>query len=338
LFFLKAIVMDRRIFLAGSGLSLAAAAWPRHVAAQTGRRRRVGVLMSTAETDPLEIRSLDAFRKGMTDLGWTEGKNLDIDVRWGAVNAERMTANAREIVALSPDVILAKGAANAAARQATTSIPIVFVSIPEAAVVSWVGDVARPTGNMTGFTTFERDLVGKRVALLRDLAPRTTRVLYVRSRQTGVDSRALYEHLVSEAGLVGIAVTDGSAENAAQIEDAMRTFGAGPGGGVIAAFDAFTVLHRKTLVALADELRLPAIYPGRNFGVEGGLCCYGFDQDDQFRQGASYVAKLLAGAKPADLPVQRPTKFDLIVNVKVARKLGLEIPPGMLAAADEIIE
>jgi len=331
--------MRRREFLQLGGFAAAAAAMPLVAEAeQASHRRRIGVLMSTAETDPLEIKSVNAFKAELQRLGWIAGQNVEVDVRWGAADADRMTANARELVALAPDVLLAKGAANPAARQATSTIPIVFVVIPEAAASSYVGDFAKPVGNSTGFTTFERGLVGKRVSLLRDLAPRTERIIYRRSRKTGVDTKALYDRLVAEAGSVGLSATDAPAENASQIEDALRTFASNPNGGIIVAFDAFTLLNRTKIVQLAKELRLPAIYPARNFGSGGGLCCYGFEQDEQFRQGASYVGRILAGAHPAELPVQTPTKFELILNLKAAKELDLSVPPGIIAAADEVIE
>jgi putative ABC transport system substrate-binding protein len=329
----------RRDFLQFGGFVAVAAAMPLVAEAdQASQRRRVGVLMSTAETAPLEVKSLNAFKAELQRLGWIAGQNVQVDVRWGAANADRMTANARELVALAPDVVLAKGAANPAARQATGTIPIVFVVIPEAAALSYVVDFAKPAGNSTGFTTFERGLVGKRVSLLCDLAPRTERIIYLRSRKTGVDTKALYDRLVAEAGSAGLSAADAPAENASEIEDALRAFARNPNGAIIVAFDAFTLLNRVKIVELAKELRLPAIYPARNFGSGGGLCCYGFEQDEQFRQGAPYVARILAGARPAELPVQAPTKFELMLNLGVAKGLDLSIPPGIVAAADEVIE
>jgi putative tryptophan/tyrosine transport system substrate-binding protein len=317
----------------------AAAAWPLAARAQrSGPMRRVGVLMSTAETDPLETKSLSAFTEELARLGWTASQNVAIDVRWGAADAKRMTANARELVSFEPDVLLAKGATNPAARQATSTIPIVFVVLPEAAALAYVGDFRKPNSNSTGFTTYERDLVGKRLGLLRDLAPLTKRVLYVRSRQTGVDTHALFDRLTAEAGTVGLSVTDAPAENAAEIEAAFTAFTKEPNGGLIVAFDAFTNVHGQELIELAARNRLPAIYPASHFGPGGGLCSYGFNQDEQFREAASYVARILGGAKPADLPVQTPTKFELVLNLKTAKSLGLNVPPGIVAIADEVIE
>jgi putative tryptophan/tyrosine transport system substrate-binding protein len=327
----------RRKFLGLVGS--AATAWPLAARGQqSGRLRRVGVMMSTAESDPLETKSLSVFTDELAKLGWTAGQNVVIDVRWGAADAKRMTANARELVSLEPDVLLAKGATNPAARQATSTIPIVFVVLPEAAALAYVGDFRKPNSNSTGFSTYERDLVGKRLGLLRDLAPLTKRVLYVRSRQTGVDTRALFDRLTAEAGTVGLSAADAPAENAAEIEAAIVEFAKEPNGGLMVAFDAFTNVHRQELVELAARNRLPAIYPASHFGHGGGLCSYGFNQDDQFRQAASYVARILSGAKPAELPVQTPTKFELVLNLKTAKSLGLDVPPGIVAIADEVIE
>jgi putative tryptophan/tyrosine transport system substrate-binding protein len=232
----------------------AAATWPLVAhAQQPARARRIGVLMSTAETDPLETASLAAFTEELAKLGWTPGQNVTIDVRWGAADAKRMTANARELVSLEPDVLLAKGATNPAARQATSTIPIVFVVLPEAAALAYVGDFRKPNSNSTGFTTYERDLVGKRLGLLRDLAPLTKRIMYVRSRQTGVDTQALFDRLSAEADTVGLLVTDAPAENAADIEAAFAAFAKEPDGGLIVAFDAFTYVHRQELVELAAQ-------------------------------------------------------------------------------------
>ena len=294
--------------------------------------------MSTTETDPLETASLTAFTEELATLDWTAGRNVTIDVRWGAADAERMTANARELISLEPDVLLAKGATNRAARQATSTIPIVFVVLPEAAALAYVGDFRKPNSNSTGFTTYERDLVGKRLGLLRDLAPLTKRVLYVRSRQTGVDTQALFDRLTAEARTVGLPVADAPAENSGEIEAALAEFANEPNGGLIIAFDAFTYVHRQELVDLAARNRLPAIYPTSNFGYGGGLCSYGFNQEEQFRQSALYVGRILSGAKPADLPVQTPTKFELVLNLKTAKSLGLTVPSSIVAVADEVIE
>jgi putative tryptophan/tyrosine transport system substrate-binding protein len=318
-------------------LGSAAVAWPLATRAQqTERTRRVGILMSTAETDPLEVSSVNAFTAELAKLGWVQGKNLDLSVRWGAADGKRMTANAEELVSLATEVILAKGATVPSARQATTTIPIVFVSLPDPIVQPLVGSFSHPVGNITGFTTYEYGLVGKRLSLLRDLSPRINRVLYLRSRQSGVATQSLLERVMEDARSSGLVVTDAPAEKPVDIERAIQAFAASPDGGLLVAFDAFTLIHREAIVELAARFRLPAVYPARNFA--GGLCRYGFDQDQQFREAASYVSRLLLGSKPSDLPVQTPTKFELLLNLKTAKPLDLQISPSLLAAADEVAE
>jgi putative ABC transport system substrate-binding protein len=328
--------MKRRDFLKVVGGS--AAAWPLAGYAQPRPMRRVGVLMSTAQSDSLEVRSINAFVAELEKLGWKIGKNLELDVRWGEADPKRMTANAAELVAFNPDALLVKGAQVPAARQATTTIPIVFVSLTDSVAQTVVGAFSRPNGNVTGFTSYEHELVGKRLGLLRDLAPRTVRVLYVRSRQSGVATQSLLERLVGHARALGVPVVDGPAQSALDIASVMQAFAGEPDGGMIVAFDAFTWTHGPQIVELAERYRLPSIYASRNFSQIGGLCCYGFDQDEQFRQAANYIARILAGSKPSELPVQAPTKLDLVINRKTATNLGLAIPPTLLATADEVIE
>jgi len=329
--------MKRRAFLrlAGGG-----AAWPLAVRAQQAQpTRRVGILMSTAETDPLEISSVTAFTTELAKLGWIQGKNLDLSVRWGAADPQRMTANAEELVSLQTEVILAKGATVPSAHKATTTIPVVFVSLPDPIVQPLVGSFSKPVGNITGFTTYEHGLVGKRLSLLRDLSPQTGRVLYLRSRQSGVATQSLLERLVEDARAANLNVTDAPAQSATDVDNAIQAFAAaGPNGGLLAAFDAFTLIHREAIVGMAARFRLPAVYPSRNFAGKGGLCSYGFDQNQQFREAASYVSRILSGARPGDLPVQTPTKFELLLNLKTAKALDLAISPTLLAAADEVIE
>lgn len=328
--------MKRRCFI---GLVGSAAAWPLLARAQQAERtRRVGILMSTAETDSLEISSVNAFTTELAKLGWVQGKNLDLNVRWGAADSKRMTANAEELVTLATEVILAKGATVPSAHQATTTIPIVFVSLPDPVVQPLVGSFSHPVGNITGFTTYEHGLVGKRLSLLKDLSPRISRVLYLRSRQSGVATQPLLERVMEDARAADLSVTDAPAQNAADIDGAIQAFAADPDGGLLVAFDAFTLIHRQAIVELAARYRLPAVYPALNYARNGGLCSYGFDQDQQFREAAAYVSRLLSGAKPSDLPVQTPTKFALLLNLKTAKALDLAIAPSLLAAADATIE
>ncbi len=317
----------------------AAVAPPSMATAQhADRLRRVGILMSTAETDPEEASAVAAFVQSLGNLGWVAGRNLEIVDRWGAGDADRMQVNAREMVGLGPDVILVKGASVPAARRATSTIPIVFVVLGDATAQDYVGSFARPGGNITGFASFERELVGKRLELLREMSPGMTEVLYIRSRRTGADTRGLFLRIVEDAAVFGLAVTDGGAENEADLDRAMETFARGPHGGLVVAFDAFNTVHRGRIIDLAARYRLPAVYPLRVFARSGGLVCYGFDQNDQFRQAASYIDRILKGERPGDLPVQAPTKFELVINLKTAKALGLAIPATLLARADEVIE
>jgi ABC-type uncharacterized transport system substrate-binding protein len=328
--------MRRREFIAVLGC---AAAWPFGASAQEpDRPRRVGVLMSTAESDPREVANVAAFAQSLETLGWVAGRNLEIAYRWADGDSERMEANARELVGLAPDVILVKGANVPAARRATSKIPIVFVVLGEATAQDYVVSFARPSGSITGFASFERELVGKRLDLLRQMVPRVARVLYIRSRRTGTDTRALFLRITEDAAAHGLAVTDGPVENEADVERAVEAFVRKPNGGLVIAFDAFNTVHSARIVALAARYRLPAIYPLRLFTESGGLFSYGFDQAEQFRQAASYVDRILRGEKPGDLPVQRPNKFELVINLRAAKALGLTTPSAVLAVADEVIE
>jgi putative tryptophan/tyrosine transport system substrate-binding protein len=307
-------------------------------AQQSDRPRRVGVLMSTAETEPHEQSAVAVFVQSLEKLDWTQGRNVEITFRWGNGDGERMAANAREMVALAPDIILVKGANLPALRALTSTIPIVFVLLSDAVAQRYVASFARPGGNVTGFSSDERALVGKRLELLRTISPQTKRVLYLRSRSVGTDTNPLYERIVEDGPTLGIAVGDGSAQSAAEIENAVASFAGVPDSGLVAAFDAFITVHAALIVDLAARYHLPAVFSSKFFTENGGLLSYGFDQDDQFRQAASYVDRILKGAKPADLPVQFPTRFQLVINSKTASALGLTVPQLLLMQADEIIE
>jgi putative ABC transport system substrate-binding protein len=249
-----------------------------------------------------------------------------------------MAANARELISQAPDVIVLKGANLPAAREGTATIPIVFVALSDASVQEFVENFAHPAGNITGFASDELALVGKRLGLLREMSPRTVRVLYLTSKRVGVGRADLSEQILKDAAAVGVALTNGAADSGAEIEAMVQEFAREPDGGLVVAFNAFTTVHRQTIAALATRYRLPAIYPLRSFTDGGGLFSYGFDQDDQFRQAASYVDRILKGEKPGDLPVQLPTKYQMIINRKTAKALGLSIPQMLLTTADEVIE
>ncbi len=328
--------MKRRdfvIFLGGAAITPLGAR-----AQQSERIRRVGVLMSTSSSEPEESGFFAAFVEALAKAGWSPGRNVEIVSRWGDGDADRMAANAHEVVALAPDVILVKGANVPAAEQSTTTIPLVFVSLSDALAEGKVGSFARPKGNMTGFTSYERELVGKRLALLRELSPSLQRVLYIHSRRTAAVGQGLLTRLLSDAASLGLEVSDGAADDDAEIERMFEVFARKSNGGVIVAFEAFAAVHHGKVVELASQYRLPAVYPLRIFTQGGGLISYGMDQKDQFRQAASYVARILAGEKPGELPVQAPTKFELVINPKAAKEAGLTIPATLLARADEVIE
>ena len=329
--------MRRRAFI--SLLGGAAVAWPLAARAQQPERmRRIGVLMSPDENDPRERSSVAAFVETLGKLGQAVGRNVEIIYRWGAGDPQRMAANAREIVSQAPDVIVVMGANLPAARELTATIPIVFVFLSDASVQEYVANFAHPGGNITGFASDELALVGKRLGLLREMSPRTVRVLYITGKRVGVGRAELSEQILKDAATVGVTLTEGAADSDAEIEAAVREFVREPDGGLVAAFNAFTTVHRGTIIALAARHRLPAIYPLRASTDGGGLFSYGFDQDDQFRQAASYVDRILKGEKPGDLPVQLPTKYQMVINLKTAKAIGLVVPPTLLARADEVIE
>jgi putative ABC transport system substrate-binding protein len=331
------IGIGRRQFISALGSSVMA--WPLAALAQQPERiRHIGMLMSTDETDPRERGSVAAFVKALRNLGQVVGQNIEIVYRWGAGDPQLMAANARELIREVPDVIVLKGANLPAAREMTATIPIVFVALSDASVQEYVGNFAHPGGNITGFASDELALVGKRLGLLREMSPHTVRALYLTSKRVGVGRSDLSQQILKDAAAVGVAVTNGPADSEAEIEAIVQEFARQPGGGLVVAFNAFTTVHRQAIAALATRYRLPAIYPLSSFTDGGGLFSYGFDQDDQFQKAADYVDRILKGAKPGDLPVQLPTKYQMIINLKTAKSLSLTVPPTLLARADEVIE
>jgi putative tryptophan/tyrosine transport system substrate-binding protein len=332
-----AIGIGRRRFV--GTLSGMAVAWPLAARAQQPERvRHIGMLMSTDETDPRERASVAAFVEALRNLGQVVGRNIEIVYRWGAGDPQLMAANARELISQVPDVIVLKGANLPAAREMTATIPIVFMALSDVSVQEFVGNFAHPVGNITGFASDELALVGKRLGLLREMNPRTARVLYLTSKRVGVGRADLSEQIRKDAAAVGVVVTNGAADSAAEIEAIVQEFAREPDGGLVVAFNAFTTVHRQAIAALATRHRLPAIYPLRSFTDGGGLFSYGFDQDDQFKKAADYVDRILKGAKPGDLPVQLPTKYQMIINLKAAKALGLRVSAELLARADEVFE
>jgi putative ABC transport system substrate-binding protein len=279
-----------------------------------------------------------AFADALRKLGQIEGRNFEIVYYWGAGDPQRMAANARELISQAPDVILSMGANLPPAREVTATIPIVFVLLSDASVQEYVTNFAHPGGNITGFASDELALVGKRLGLLREISPHIVRVLYITGKRVGVGRAELSDQILKDAAAVGITLIEGAVDSDAEIEIAVQDFAREPDGGLVVAFNAFTTVHRETITALATRYRLPAIYPLRSFTDGGGLISYGFDQDDQFRQAASYVDRILKGEKPGDLPVQLPTKYQMVLNLKAAQAISLQVPPTLLARADEVIE
>ena len=329
--------MKRREFIAGIS---ATAMWPLAARAQQGdRMRRVGVLIQYAESDAEGQVRLAAFREGLQKLGWTVGENLKIDYRWAVSTEERARSAAAELLGLSLDVIFANTTLPLrAVQQATRTIPIVFTTIMEPIGQGFVASLAHPGGNTTGFSYLEVSVGGKWLNLLKEIAPRITRVACMFNPHRGPYSVGISLFAQEAAQRLGVQYVAAPVFELTEIEPVMTTFAREPNGGLIVSPDAFTITHREQIIALAARYRLPAIYAERNFATGGGLVSYGADYVDHFRQAASYVDRILRGASPAELPVQQPTKYELVINLATAKALGLDIPPKLIALADEVIE
>jgi putative ABC transport system substrate-binding protein len=303
------------------------------------RRRLVFIEVGLAENDPEMKERIAALRQGLEKLGWVEGSNLRIDYRFApaAVQARLL---ARELIALQPDVILTQSTpVTAAMQQETRTIPIVFAGVADPIVSGFVTSLSRPGGNLTGLLQYEEGITGKWLAMLKEIAPNLTRAALVSNPRTAAIPLDYFLQSAKAVALsLAIELVPTPVDNAADIERAIKTFAREPNGGLVLPPDISTVVHRDLIIALAARHRLPAVYAIRVFVAAGGLMCYGTDFVDLYRQGASYVDRILRGAKPADLPVQTPTKFATVVNLKTAKALGLTVPPGLLIAADEVIE
>jgi putative ABC transport system substrate-binding protein len=319
----------------------AAASWPLAVHAQQNDEiRRIGVVVNVAADDPEAQTSIAAFKQAMQQLGWSEGRNLQIDFRGAAGDPERMQAFAKEIVALQPHVILTRSTpVTAALLKQTRTIPIVFTAVSDPVGEHFVESLARPGGNATGFTNVESSLTGKWLELLKEVAPGIKRVAFIFNPKLAPGGGSYYTRLI-EASAPTFAVTPTVApvHDAAAIERAIGEFAREPNGGLVVLPDATTLVHRKLVIALADRHRVPAIYAFRIIVMDGGLISYGIDVVDQWRQAAAYVDRILKGAKPAELPVQLPTKFAMDINLKTAKRLGLNVPLLMQQRADEVVE
>jgi putative tryptophan/tyrosine transport system substrate-binding protein len=317
----------------------AAVVWPLAARAQQGERvRRIGVLMHLAADDPEGQRRVAAFLQGLQEAGWAVGRNVDIDVRWAAGEADRNRRYAMEIVALTPDVILTSAPPSIRAmQQATSTVPIVFVLVPDAVGTGIVDSLSRPGGNTTGFTSTELGMPVKWLELLKEIAPKMTRAAVLRDV---ADATAIgqFGAVKGTAPSFSVEISAIGVGNAKEIERGITAFAREPNGGLIVLPVPTTVMHRSLIIMLAAQHRLPAVYNSRFFAAEGGLVSYGPNVLDQYRRTAGYVDRILRGTKPADLPVQAPTKYELVINLKTAKALGIEVPPTLLARADEVIE
>jgi putative tryptophan/tyrosine transport system substrate-binding protein len=330
--------MKRRDFMALLG-GAAATAWPLAVRAQQPERmRRIGALTPLAADDPQSQSRMTAFVQGLQQLGWTDGRNVRIDTRWSAADADRIRRNAAELVALAPDVILATGASTLAPLlQETRAVPIVFVVVTDPVGAGFVDSLARPGGNVTGFINFEYGISGKWLELLKQIAPGVTRAAVIRDPAitAGVGQFAAIQ---SVAPSFGVELKPVNVRDAREVERAIMDFARSSNGGLIVTGSALAIVHRDLIVTLAARHKLPAVYWDRMLVTGGGLISYGADIIDQYRRAAAYVDRILKGEKPADLPVQAPTKYELVINLKTAKALGLEVPATLLATADEVIE
>jgi putative tryptophan/tyrosine transport system substrate-binding protein len=329
--------MKRRDFI--KTISGAVAVWPIAARAQQPERvRRIGVLMPGVAADLENQNRIAAFQQGLHELGWTDGRNVRIDYRWGGGDADRIRSSAAELVALAPDVIFAgASSAMAALLQVTRTVPIVFATVADPVGAGYVDSLARPGGNATGFLLFEYGIVGKWLELLKQLAPALTRAAVIRDPNisTGIGQWAVIQAI---APSIGVELSLINIRDAGEIEHDITTFARSPNSGLIVTGAPLATLYRELIVRLAADHRLPAVYYERYFVTGGGLISYGPHMVDQFQRAAGYVDRILKGENPANLPVQAPTKYELVINLKTANALGIDVPPTLLARADEVIE
>jgi putative ABC transport system substrate-binding protein len=327
--------MRRREFIAGLG---SAAAWPLAAHAQQREQmRRIGVLLPAAADDPVYQAWVGAFLQELALLGWTIGRNVRIDTRWAGANAADFRRHAAELAALAPDVIMAHGSLTVAALlEATRTVPIVFPFAVDPVGAGLVDSLARPGGNATGFMIFEFSMGGKWLELLKQIAPNVTRAAVLRTTQ--VSGTSQFAAIQTAAPSLRVEVNPINMRDAGEIERAVAAFARSPNGGLIVTGTLAATLHRNLIITLAARHKLPAVYPDRIFVTGGGLISYGPDRFDQYRRAAGYVDRILKGEKPADLPVQAPTRYETVLNLKIAKTLGLTVPQSILLRADEVIE
>ena len=328
--------MRRREFIC---LLSGVAGWPFCATAQHDPKRRIGVLMNRPESDLNAQASATVFKELIAKLGWIDGKTAQIDFRWAA-EAKALQTAAAELVSFKSDVILASATDGlTASRMATSTIPIVFVSVSDPVGQGFVSSLARPGGHITGFTAFEFSIGGKWLQILKEIAPSIQRVAIIFNPTTAPYFAAFVRPIEAAAGPLGLETVSAPVRNVSDIENAiLEALGREPKGGLVLPSDAFTSINRAQIIALAARYRLPAIYAFRFFPTDGGLISYGVDRVNFYRQAAPYIDRILRGEKPGDLPIQQPTKFELVINLKTAKALDLVVPPALLARADEVIE
>jgi putative ABC transport system substrate-binding protein len=328
--------MRRRVFIAGVG---AIAAWPTAARTQQAASRHVAVLMGLAETDPFTIRYAQALRGALGKLDWTEGQNIQFTYRYAAGDLALARTYAKQLVELAPDLIVAHTTPVAAAlSQTTQTIPVVFVSITDPVRDGFVSSMARPGGNMTGFTNYEFSMGAKWLEILKEIAPNTARVSLMLNPDTGSFYVDYLRSVETVALTHSVQATLAPVHNSDEIENAIAALGREKGGGLIVLPSAPITVQIQRVIESTAHYRVPAVYPFGSHARQGGLAAYGVELNDLFRQAAGYVDRILKGEKPADLPVQAPTRFELVINLKTAKTLGLTIPPPLLATADEVIE
>jgi len=330
------ICLRRREFIAGLG---GAAAWPLAAHAQQGdRMRRIGVLMAGSENDPLAKARISAFTQALAGLGWTDGRNVRMDLRWGGEDINRMRTLAQELVGLQPNIILTWGTvATLAVQRATPTIPIVFAGVPDPVAIGIVPRLDLPSGNATGFANQEATLGGKWLELLSEIAPGLKRAAIMFNPDIA-NASIFMPSLETAARSLKIVATIAPVHGDVEIEKAITALGREPGGGLVVIGDVLTLLHRAPLILAAARNNLPTVSTLPEFVRDGGLLSYGADSVDLFRRAATYVDRILRGAKPAELPVQLPTKFEMVLNLKTAKALGLAVPPSIMLRATEVVE
>jgi len=330
--------VKRREFITLSG---GAAAWPLAARAQQGERmRRIGVLMPLAADDPIGQARITALREGLEKLGWTEGRNIRIDTRWTTTgDVESMQRFTKELVALQPDLIVTQSTPiTATLLQVTRTIPIVFALVADPVGSGFVASFAKPGGNVTGFVTIEPTMAGKWLELLKEIAPRVARVAFLFNPATATYFEYWLNPFKAAAVSFAVEAIPAPVRDSSELDTVIAEQARAPNGGLVVMPDTFTDTHRVEITSLAARYRLPAVYPYRQFTAVGGLLSYGDDLIDNFRRAPTYVDRILKGEKPSELPVQAPVKFDLVINLKTAKALGLEIPSSLLGIADEVIE